>query len=133
MNIVITVLRQSLDVPVLNIEGYSRTIYQFLWDTTKGHYAYTPKSQFEVDDLMMNQVYFQFTVVDLSEAPSRDVRAVNALSSALTELDKEELDVVMSTFGLKAQTNDSNSLKVRIIDSFLSGIKYNGNLPRIAE
>jgi hypothetical protein len=134
MNVTVVILRQSLDLPALSVEGFSRAVYQFLWDTTNGRYAYTPKSQFEIDDLMLNQGYFYFTVVDLSEpSPGRDTKAIGALSAALPELDKEELDVIMATLGIKPQTNESNSTKVRVIDTFLNGIKYHGNLPRIAE
>lgn len=136
MNIVISIIRQSLDLPALYVEGFSQKVYQFIWDTTNARYSYRPESQFEVDDLMHNQGYFAFTVSEVSQpatAVLRDVKEVNALSAALPGLDKEELDAVMSSVGLKTQTNDSNSIKVRIIDAFLNGTKYNGNLPRIAE
>jgi len=136
MNIAISILRQSLDLPALSIEGLSRSVYQFIWDSSAGRYSYTPKTQFEVDDLMLNQGYFHFTVTELTPADAvvtRDIKAINSLSAALPGLEKEELDAVLSAVGLKTQTNDSNSVKVRVIDSFLNGIKYNGNLPRIAE
>lgn len=136
MNIIVAILRQSLDRPALAIEGFSRTVYQFLWDTKKGHYFYRPKTQQEVDDLMLNQVYFHFTVIEVPPEKTpvvRDVAAIEALRTALPQLDREELDVVTVSVGLKTQTNDSNSIKIRVIDAFLTGTKYNGDLPRIAE
>ena len=41
--------------PVIRVKGMSRLQYNFEWDKTIRHYAYTPKAQREVDDIFRTQ------------------------------------------------------------------------------
>jgi hypothetical protein len=137
----IVILRETKQMPVLNIEGDSGRTYTFVWDTDTGYYTYNPKDQKETDDLFLAQGFrgpFMFSAREVEVAEPRSAPdgvsfvEVNTLIESLPALDGEQIDGLVKGLGIDTKINDTKAAKSRLAEAFLKGVKYDGVLPRLA-